>query len=67
MERVERGLKPARHVKEMAVCFRCIRWVLECINKFKKHVMHVKEKVKLLMRLRNVKGAKEKKFSTSKK
>jgi hypothetical protein len=47
--------KNVKIVKDKAVLFKCSKWVQECINKFKKIVISVKGKVKLLVKEVNVK------------
>jgi hypothetical protein len=37
--RVALEFKLVKDVKEKVELFKCSKWVLECINKFKRHVM----------------------------
>ena len=67
MERVENRLKNVRNAKEEDKLYKCYRWDQECISKFKKDVMTVKDKVKLLVKEENVKFVWVKKFSKKRK
>lgn len=58
-EKEDKKQRNAQHVKEKGVSFRCIKWDQECISKFKKIVMPVKEKARLLQKMENAKPALE--------
>ncbi len=53
--KVGKMYKNVKHVKEKVLLFKCIKWVLECINKFKNIVINAKVKDKLLLKEVNVK------------
>lgn len=53
--KVDKMYKNVKHVKEKVLLFKCIKWVLECINKFKNTVINAKDKDKLLLKEVNVK------------
>lgn len=46
MEKVGLEYRPASNVRAKDVLFKCIKWDLECISKYKKHVMFAEEKVR---------------------
>lgn len=62
MEKVEKMFKNVKHVKEKVLLCRCIKWVQECINKYKNIVINVLVKDKLFQKLPDVNNVKEKKL-----
>lgn len=59
-EKEEKMLKHAQHAKAKVELYKCIKWVQECISKFRKTVIHVKVREKSLRKALNAKNAKEK-------
>jgi len=57
--KVEKILINVLNVKEKDKLFKCSKWDQECINKFKKDAMTVKDKDKLLVKEENAKHAME--------
>lgn len=55
MERVDLVFKLVSNVKEKDVLFKCIKWDLECISKYRRFVMFAEDKVKLYKKVRNAK------------
>jgi hypothetical protein len=55
MEKEELEFKPVNNVKEKVELFKCIRWDLECISRYKKLVMFAEDKVKSFKKARNAK------------
>lgn len=55
-------LKAVAHVKGKAELFKCIKWDPVCISKFKKLVMHAKEKDKLSLKAQNARDVLARKF-----
>jgi hypothetical protein len=51
----DKMFKNVKHVKVEVKLFKCIKWVQECINKFKKTVINVLDKDRLFLKVENVK------------
>lgn len=51
----DKMFKSVKHVKVEVKLFKCIKWVQECINKFKNTVINVLDKDKLFLKVENVK------------
>ena len=51
----DKMFKNVKHVKVEVKLFKCIKWVQECINKFKNTVINVLDKDKLFLKVENVK------------
>jgi hypothetical protein len=58
-DKMSKNAKPAR---EKVWSFKCIKWVRECINKFKNIVISAKVKAKLSLKVENVRNVKDKRF-----
>jgi hypothetical protein len=63
----DKVLRNAKLVKGKAELSKCIKWVLECISKFKKIVINVKGKEKLSLKVQNAKLAMVKRLVKNKK
>jgi hypothetical protein len=55
-------LKVVGLAREKAELFKCIRWDLECINKFKRLAMLVREKDRSFLKEQNAKDVLARKF-----
>jgi len=60
--KVDKMFKNVSNVKEKVWLFKCIKWVQECINKYKNIVINVKEKVKSSLKEANANNVMDKKF-----
>jgi hypothetical protein len=60
--KVDKMFKNVNNVKEKVWLFKCIKWVQECINKYKNIVINVKERVKSSLKEVNANNAMDKKF-----
>lgn len=54
MEREVRTYKNVKHAKEKVLQYKCIKWVQECINKFRNIVTNVVDRDKSYLKLANV-------------
>lgn len=61
-EKVELAFKAASNAKEKVVLFKCTKWDLACISKFKKPAMFVKEKAKSWNKAKSAKRVWERRF-----
>lgn len=59
--------KNAKHAKDKVELSKCIKWVLECISKFKKIVINAKGKDRLSLKAQNAKPATVKRLWKNKK
>lgn len=66
-EKEDKMFKNVRHAKVKEELFKCIKWDLACINRFKKIVINAKGKVKLQAKGENAKPVMEKKYYKNKK
>jgi hypothetical protein len=67
MEKEELVFKLVNNAKEKEELFKCIKWDLECISKYKKRVMFAEDKVKLFKKARNVKLVMERNYKRNQK
>lgn len=62
MEKEELVFKLVNNAKEKEEQFKCIKWDLVCISKYKKFVMFVEDKVKSFKKAKNVKLVMERNY-----
>lgn len=67
MERAVLEFKPAKDAKEKAELFKCSKWVLVCISRFKRPVMLARERVRWWRKVKNVKFVWERRSVQNKK